>query len=121
MTATTNRENTDLTLIRGNDETPLFTFYTSSALTTVVNLTGATITMQARKEMDSPDTLFSVTAADSTFGSVYASGIVGVRIPKASMDTLTNRCVYELRSVLSGVTTTLARGVINVVKNVVRP
>lgn len=105
---TTKYENTEINVYAGDTEDYTFTVTTSAGA--AVNLSGATITFKAKLHEDSPDALFSGTISDGQFGSVFSSGIVVMRIIATNSALITRDCVYEVQSVLSGVTSTIAKG-----------
>ena len=84
-----------------------------------VDFTGATITAKARKSIDDAETVFSVTITDGA-GSTFNQGILRLTLSDTVTDKIPQGAVYDIRSVLSGVTTTIVRGKLNVYKTVTR-
>jgi len=119
MTTTyTNHDSIDLEIIQG--DTATFTFTITDSTGAVVNLTGATITSQARATVEAADTVWNIIITDGSGGAVFSAGTVVLTIPATTTIKLSSGMVYDIKSVLSGVTTTLAKGFVNVIKRVSR-
>lgn len=107
----------ELDVRQGNTETYTFTITQAGV---AVNLTGATITAQCRRAQDENDKIFDITITDAQYGSVFSTGTVALRVPSASTERINNGDVYEVKSTLSGVVTTLVYGKFNAYKAVNR-
>lgn len=109
--ATTKFESTNLSCYRGDTETYTFNVTSGGA---AYNLAGATIVATGRLSPQADATLFQITVTDGQLGSNFATGVVVLQIPAATTATFPPTLVYDLRSTLAGVITTLARGQISV-------
>ena len=107
----------DLDIRQGNTETFTFTVTQGGV---AVNLTGATITAQCRRQQDEAEKIFDITITDAQYGSVFSTGTVALRIPATSTERIETGNVYEVKSTLSGVVTTLVYGKFNAYKAVNR-
>ncbi len=113
---TTKYENTAINVYQGDTED--YTFTVTNSAGAAVNLSGATITFVVKRHEDSPDSIFSGTITDAQFGSVFASGIVVMRFTAANSALIDRDVLYEIESVLGGVTSTLAWGIASIRKQV---
>lgn len=107
----------DWPIYRGDTETRLLSITQNSA---PYNLTGYSITCQARLTEDSASALFQVPCTDLQNGSSYGAGVVAVVLPAAATKNLANNAVADVRAVLSTVETTLAKFRLLVTKDVTR-
>lgn len=115
---TTKFQPTDLNCYRGDTET--YTFNVTSG-GSAYNLSGYTIVMSGRAMEDETTELFNIAVSDGAIGSDFANGIVVARIPAATTATLPAQLVYDLQATSGAIITTLAKGKLNVTKDVTRP
>lgn len=106
---TTKYQDTDIDIYQGDTED--YTFTVTNSAGAAVNLTGATITWKFKAHEDSADSIASGTITDGQFGSVFSTGTVVMRITAVNSALILQDCVYEVQSVLSGVTSTIAKGI----------
>lgn len=110
---TTQFQETNLNQFRGDRALHTFTLTSGGS---AYNLTGYTITAQARYRPDAQDKIFdsAVTSgmaiADATNGSVYSTGTIVLLIPAAVTQGMPDECFYNLQAVSGSVVVTLASG-----------
>ena len=115
--STTKFESTDLNCYRGDRE--LYTFTVTSG-GSAYNLAGYTIVATGRASEDDSTSLFSITIADATNGSSFATGVVVLVIPAATTAALPNELMYDIQATSGSIVTTIAKGKIKVTKDVSR-
>lgn len=112
---TTNFQETNLSQYAGDRALHTFTLTSGGA---AYNLTGYTITAQARMLPDDGDKVFDTAStsgmaiADATNGSVFSTGTVVLLIPAAVTIRMPERCFYQLQAVSGSIVVTLAHGLI---------
>lgn len=114
---TTNFQEANLSQYAGDRAVHTLSILTSSGA--AYNLTGYTLTAQARMVPDDGDKVFDTAStsgmaiADATNGSVFSTGTVVLVIPAAITIRMPERCYYQLQGVASGsIVVTLAHGLI---------
>jgi len=120
---TTNFQETNLSQYAGDRALHTFTLTSGGS---AYNLTGYTITAQARLSINDGDKIFdtAVTSgmaiADGSNGSVFSTGTIVLLIPAAVTIKMPEECRYQLQAVSGSIVVTLAHGIIFTYSEIVR-
>lgn len=96
-------------IYQGNTETKVLSCWANAAHTLAFDLSGYSITCQARETEDSASVLFTVGCTNSVGGCNYESGVVAVTFPAVHTSKITKGAVADVLAVLSDIKTTLAK------------
>lgn len=111
-------DDSNLKVYRGDREPYKFTVTENGA---PKDLSGHTITAQAREDFDSATTLFDITITDSVDGNDHVNGIVVLIISSAITTLLPEKSRYDIQAVLGTEKFTIAKGQLLLTKDVTRP